>query len=555
MPRLDAVRKRLREISELKARLADGHELEKNQLLKIKLEAQYAFELAALEEAAKNAHEQIAASADGEQSAGRADLKDVLRAACAGTAQADGPLLAMLQVLHQQDRLRAVLRSWAAREPNAAEGLASPQYKLRSVATAIEHMEQLREMSAAGARPEVVLYGDSMFERMSTKFNGSFAARLGAPDRAFVHAVGGDGVEHLMLRLHMSHDDWFRSCRAFVIDIGANNVLGGKTQATGVEATSNRADPAAIAAAIQRIVTFVRARCDRGAAVYVCHLLHVYGSPTLDNASELNRAIDAVNAHIDGLHGCQVVKLRMARDKRNFDADGLHLSRTGYALFARQLAEAVPELQPAARPACTPAAARLPVPAAAAAAGTSAAPASHVTGTVTVGSLVTRRDGGGRRGEGGGSTPAVGGATEVRVDRQSVLGNPFPMGKDGRDERLRDAVCDAFAELLGAPGERTAAEAAVAAATADEQTIARRHGLGSVDGRFVGRAAERAAAIESLAKRVASGESLRLMCWCAPKRCHAEAIAGCVHTRALELLQGPSPSAPLATIGMAPPSP
>jgi hypothetical protein len=37
------------------------------------------------------------------------------------------------------------------------------------------------------------------------------------------------------------------------------------------------------------------------------------------------------------------------------------------------------------------------------------------------------------------------------VDRQTACGNPFPMGADGRDERLRDAVCFAFDEFLKDP--------------------------------------------------------------------------------------------------------
>ena len=43
------------------------------------------------------------------------------------------------------------------------------------------------------------------------------------------------------------------------------------------------------------------------------------------------------------------------------------------------------------------------------------------------------------------------GFVDVRVDRQSALGNPFPMGQDGHDESYRDAVCEACAELMADP--------------------------------------------------------------------------------------------------------
>ena len=59
----------------------------------------------------------------------------------------------------------------------------------------------------------------------------------------------------------------------------------------------------------------------------------------------------------------------------------------------------------------------------------------------------------------------------------------------------------------------------------DVKAIAARHGLG-VDSRFkaVDAFAVRAE-IERLGTRVSGGEKLRLLCWCSPKRCHADAIA------------------------------
>ena len=59
----------------------------------------------------------------------------------------------------------------------------------------------------------------------------------------------------------------------------------------------------------------------------------------------------------------------------------------------------------------------------------------------------------------------------------------------------------------------------------DVEAIAVRHGLG-VDSRFKAvDAAEVRAEMDRLAARVGAGERLRLLCWCAPKRCHADAIA------------------------------
>ena len=106
------------------------------------------------------------------------------------------------------------------------------------------------------------------------------------------------------------------------------------------------------------------------------------------------------------------------------------------------------------------------------------------------------------------------GVQDLRVDRQTACGNPFPMGADGRDERLRDAVCFAFDEFLKDP------------IGADLDAIAAKYQL-RVDGRFRKPAARQglADALDAAEARLRVGESLRLMCWCFPKRCHADGIA------------------------------
>jgi hypothetical protein len=58
--------------------------------------------------------------------------------------------------------------------------------------------------------------------------------------------------------------------------------------------------------------------------------------------------------------------------------------------------------------------------------------------------------------------------------------------------------------------------------------IAQQHGL-EVDWHFQDLdGAKVKAELEQLAHRVATGEQLRLMCWCHPKRCHTWAIADAV---------------------------
>lgn len=76
---------------------------------------------------------------------------------------------------------------------------------------------------------------------------------------------------------------------------------------------------------------------------------------------------------------------------------------------------------------------------------------------------------------------------DVRVDRQSVLGNPFYM----RDESQRDAVCEQYKEYFN---NKIKTSTAFMCELSVLQTLYKEH------------------------------EKLRLFCWCSPKKCHAETI-------------------------------
>jgi len=137
--------------------------------------------------------------------------------------------------------------------------------------------------------------------------------------------------------------------------------------------------------------------------------------------------------------------------------------------------------------------------------------ARSMVGHIRVGNLNSR-------GPAGEPPPGV---VDVRVDRQTPLGNPFRMGSDGHDESYRAAVCNACEELLSDPLH------------ADVDAIAARHGVPGVDARFKGEHARRALfdALAELERRLRGGERVRLMCWCRPKRCHADGIVKVLQER------------------------
>ena len=76
---------------------------------------------------------------------------------------------------------------------------------------------------------------------------------------------------------------------------------------------------------------------------------------------------------------------------------------------------------------------------------------------------------------------------DVRVDRASILGNPFRMENEGR----RDEVCDKYEAYFNK--------------SFNENTRFRN-------------------AVMDLVKTYRKYGQLRLFCWCAPKRCHADYI-------------------------------
>lgn len=92
-------------------------------------------------------------------------------------------------------------------------------------------------------------------------------------------------------------------------------------------------------------------------------------------------------------------------------------------------------------------------------------------------------------------------AWDVRVDRASVLGNPFLM----RNESERNSVCDEYAEYFDAIVTNNLSKLRNWGVTSTERE------------QFM-------TELRRLYKICKQYGRLNLYCWCAPKRCHAETI-------------------------------
>jgi hypothetical protein len=116
------------------------------------------------------------------------------------------------------------------------------------------------------------------------------------------------------------------------------------------------------------------------------------------------------------------------------------------------------------------------------------------------------------------------GAIDRRVDRTTACGNPFLIAPN--NERERNAACRAYAELIHGDTEGP-----------NVRKLAAAYGL-RVDPKFDRPETTQARdnALRQLERDVLTlhqGTSIRLMCHCAPKRCHAHAIASEIRRRLL----------------------
>lgn len=92
-------------------------------------------------------------------------------------------------------------------------------------------------------------------------------------------------------------------------------------------------------------------------------------------------------------------------------------------------------------------------------------------------------------------------AYDVKVDRSSILGNPYYMKNEGK----RDYVCDLYEERFNKLIDNDKHWLEVTLITQEYRT------------KFIHE-------LRNLYELYRIYKQLRLFCWCAPKRCHAETI-------------------------------
>ena len=198
-------------------------------------------------------------------------IRTVLRAALGpGSRSLDEGIVPALKELKTTGALDTLLRSYAPPRTARSASLEQPAYKRRSVDTAVKHLNALANR-AEGDALQAALYGDGLFEKLTTTAMSEHAACLGVPQHAAVFAAGGDGVEHLLLRLQL-----YFSCRktgvlgrtgvdTHVVMVGVNNILaavgwnefGKLSRRAGDDESA--AEPAQVARAVQRVVDLIRA--------------------------------------------------------------------------------------------------------------------------------------------------------------------------------------------------------------------------------------------------------------------------------------------------------
>jgi len=250
-------------------------------------------------------------------------------------------------------QVEAILLRWEAtcRSPNPA---CSPTYRWRAVKTVLQrrgHLQTVMELSGDLGPLRAVLLGDSHFERL-----GKQAITAGTlPPHVCVHGVGGDSIQHVLFRLHLTHAS-FCGCGhtpSFVVMVGVNNLLQPAGE-TSERRSQSMLTPTQVAEGMQLLIDNLReakpASPSWAPNIYVCHVLHVFGCARVSkfgvlDAAQVNLQIVELNARLSDLTRCVVVPTQVQLEAANFEADGLHLSKHGYSLLLAQLVDKVPELR------------------------------------------------------------------------------------------------------------------------------------------------------------------------------------------------------------------
>jgi hypothetical protein len=105
------------------------------------------------------------------------------------------------------------------------------------------------------------------------------------------------------------------------------------------------------------------------------------------------------------------------------------------------------------------------------------------------------------------------------IGRESVLANPFVVGRDGPRSRVMRRYRDLLWQIVqqGKAGDFR-----------DQPPALQEFALGCIRERRVSESGYRQAvweALEGLRRRLAVGQSLNLMCYCKPLACHGDVLA------------------------------
>ena len=200
-----------------------------------------------------------------------------------GSFGASFDLLSALKDLRAQGLLESCLKAFAPPRPGPHAPLDVPSFRRRSLDAAIKHLNAAAKLhtgspkegsapeggvgavvgapeggaaskaatsdvppTTAPTLPELALYGDGLVERLTGADLAEHAASLGVPHRTLILACTGDGIEHLLLRMHLylSHAPTGQPllrAQSHCLLIGANNLLADLGQAEQVERAAARA--------------------------------------------------------------------------------------------------------------------------------------------------------------------------------------------------------------------------------------------------------------------------------------------------------------------------
>eukprot|EP01124_Arcella_intermedia_P005969 TRINITY_DN13500_c0_g1_i1.p1 TRINITY_DN13500_c0_g1~~TRINITY_DN13500_c0_g1_i1.p1 ORF type:complete len:249 (+),score=56.76 TRINITY_DN13500_c0_g1_i1:84-830(+) len=220
--------------------------------------------------------------------------------------------------------------------PNAAKGpapnpLLNPQWKERTHNTHLQHLEALKQPQNSNFK--VLLLGSSMIERFETSGKSELPKLF--QESCFLAGVGGDGVQHMLYRVH---NGLIEACpdtlETVVLMSGTNNIEKFSEEQT-LEAVSLLINTILLKRPSLKIILFGLPPRDSTVKKY-------NNAQLLEKVQRFNKLLESLQSEqIRFFNFYEQLVYNTGRRMDGYFDDHVHLNAKGYTIFAQNILDAL----------------------------------------------------------------------------------------------------------------------------------------------------------------------------------------------------------------------